>query len=74
MLADLIAVETDNHILHSATGDEWLDRLVFAGGGHGCISDVWSSGRHVVKGGVHVRRRDIIGACRKAMERLREQV
>ncbi|MGK7754461.1 MULTISPECIES: formimidoylglutamate deiminase [unclassified Roseovarius] len=55
-LADLIAVSTDNEFLCNRTGDAVLDSLIFSGRGRACVTDVWSSGRHMVKDGRHVDR------------------
>ena len=54
--ADLMAVATDNEILCGRSGDALLDSLVFTGRGHGCITDVWSAGRHMVQDGRHIHR------------------
>ncbi|KRS12401.1 N-formimino-L-glutamate deiminase [Roseovarius atlanticus] len=55
-LADLIAVSTDNEFLCNRTGDAVLDSLIFTGRGRGCVTDVWSAGRHMVKDGRHIDR------------------
>ncbi len=57
--ADLVALETDNHWICNRTGDVALDTLIFGGHGQACISDVWSAGRHVVKGQRHVAHDEI---------------
>ncbi|WP_095589004.1 formimidoylglutamate deiminase [Actibacterium ureilyticum] len=54
--ADLMAVATDNEVLCNRSGDALLDSLVFTGRGHGCITDVWSAGRHMVQDGRHIHR------------------
>jgi formimidoylglutamate deiminase len=59
MLADLIAVETDNPWLCNRQGDTALDCLIFGGNGQSGITDVWAAGRHMVKQGQHVHRQAI---------------
>ncbi|MEZ5922133.1 MAG: formimidoylglutamate deiminase [Parvularculaceae bacterium] len=68
-LADLVAVNSQTPAL-SALGDErLLDGLLFAAG-EGAITDVWSAGRHVVKGGRHPIRETVLADYRKAVQRL----
>lgn len=58
--ADLVAVSTDNEILCGRAGDAVLDSLIFGGRGRDCVTDVWSAGRHMVRGGRHVHRDAIV--------------
>jgi formimidoylglutamate deiminase len=67
-LADLVALDKD--ALEGATGDAALDFWTFCGGA-GAVSDVWSAGRHRVRGGRHVAREAIAARYRAAMARLR---
>ena len=59
-IADLMAVSTDNEFLCNRLGDTVLDSLVFTGRGRGCVTDVWSAGRHMVKDGRHIHRDRIV--------------
>lgn len=64
-LADLVAL--DPTVLHDAeAGDGLLDRWIFTGGRE-AIRDVWSAGRHVVRGGRHVARDAIAARYRTAL-------
>ena len=60
MWADLVAISTDNEFLCNREGDALLDSLIFSGGGHKSITDVWSAGRHIVHEGRHVKREQIV--------------
>jgi formimidoylglutamate deiminase len=70
MLGDIIGLETDNQWLGDRRGDAALDTLTFGGHGHDCITDVWSAGRHVVRGGRHLERDRIIGAYMATIAKL----
>mgnify|MGYP001336866055 CR=1 FL=1 len=59
-IADLMAISTDNEFLCNRMGDTVLDSLVFTGRGRGCVTDVWSAGRHMVKDGRHIHRDRIV--------------
>jgi formimidoylglutamate deiminase len=69
-LADLMALNSESIVLEGHRGDTLLDAFVFAGS-DSLVSDVWSAGRHMVKGGRHIHRDIIIRAYRKAIEPLR---
>jgi formimidoylglutamate deiminase len=57
-LADLLAID-DRHVdLVGRSGDTLLDSFIFAADDR-VVSDVWSAGRHVVREGAHVARRQI---------------
>lgn len=60
LAADIIGLSTDNQWVCNRSGDAALDSLIFGGRGQDCITDVWSAGRHVVKGGRHSKRDEII--------------
>ncbi|MEG9884180.1 MAG: formimidoylglutamate deiminase [Hyphomicrobiales bacterium] len=64
--ADLIAMDTDNHWLDGARGDEVIDRMIFAAVPRHRIRDVWSAGRKIVSNGVHGKRDRIIARYRAA--------
>jgi len=74
MNADLIGLETNNQFLCHRRGDATLDSLVFSGYGQTCISDVWSAGRHVVKGGKHYQRDSIIQKFKTTIAELRNNI
>lgn len=57
--ADMVGVETGNAWICNRTGDAALDSMIFGGRGQDSITDVWSAGRHVVRGGRHIRREAI---------------
>jgi cytosine/adenosine deaminase-related metal-dependent hydrolase len=69
-LADLVALDTDNEWLCNRRSDTALDTAIFGGHGQACITDVWSSGRHVVQQGRHIRRDAIRARFRAAMAAL----
>ena len=46
-----------------------LDSFIFAGDDR-VISDVWSAGRHRVRGGRHVEREAIVGRYLRTMEEI----
>ena len=69
-LADLMAIDTDNHWVDHARGDEILDRLVFTNAPKEVVSDVWSAGRRLVSGGRHRRRDAIVRNYRAALRDL----
>lgn len=68
--ADMMGLSLDNRWLPHLSGDAWLDSLIFGGGGRSCLTDVWSCGRHRVRNGRHVDRRQIIQRYRKTIDRL----
>lgn len=67
-LADLVALDADAP--EGATGDAALDFWTFCGGA-GAVSEVWSAGRHMVRGGRHVAREAITVRYRATITRLR---
>ncbi|MEX0344747.1 MAG: formimidoylglutamate deiminase [Rhizobiaceae bacterium] len=69
-LADFIGVTTDNHHVGHLRDDSVLDGLIFGGIGSGCITDVWSAGRHVVSGGRHTERDGIVAAYRGVLSEI----
>ena len=68
--ADLLALDMSHTDLSGLSGDTVLDTFAFAGG-IGMIGDVWSAGRHLVRGGEHINRAAITSAYRKAVATLR---
>jgi formimidoylglutamate deiminase len=71
--ADLVALDATHVDLDGLAGDRALDAFVFAGGSE-MVADVWSAGRHVVRGGRHVAREAIAAAYRDATRALRASV
>lgn len=70
-LADLILLDDDNAHLCNRHGDMALDTLIFGGGGQSCITDVFSAGRHMVRGGRHIHRDTIEAAYKRVMRGLK---
>ncbi|MBS0563046.1 MAG: formimidoylglutamate deiminase [Proteobacteria bacterium] len=68
-LADLVAVDGGHPALCALTGDQLLDGLCFAAP-DGVVTDLWSAGRHQVRGGRHVARERVVPAYRKAVAEL----
>ncbi len=70
--ADLVALDMESLHLEGRGGDEILDTFVFAGN-DALVADVWSAGRHIVRGGRHVAREVVAGRFRAVMRGLRER-
>lgn len=68
-LADMMALNAEAVDLIGRSGDTILDCYIFAGDDR-MVGDVWSAGRHMVKGGKHVKREAIISAYAKTMKEL----
>lgn len=68
-LADLLAYDTSSPDLIHASGDRFLDTIFFTNCGQ-LVSHVWSAGRHLVKDGRHVARKQIVEAYVKTMKEL----
>lgn len=71
--ADLLALDMGHVDLEGLTGDTILDSFAFAGDS-AMVADVWSAGRHMVRGGRHVRREAITAAYRDAVRSLRDGI
>ena len=70
-LADLYAID-DGHIdLAGRAGDTLLDSYIFAGDDR-LVTDVWSAGRHMVRGGTHIAHDPITARYRAIMHDLRD--
>ena len=67
--ADFITLDADHPALIGASGDQWLDQWIFAGG-RGAVDGVWRRGRQVVSGGRHVARDAIAQTYRNTLTRL----
>ena len=69
MLADLVAVDSTAPALCALSRAQLLDGLVFAAQDR-VVTDLWSAGRHAVRGGRHVARDQIVSAYRHAVAAL----
>ncbi len=68
--ADLMSLDDQHPDMEGLTGDSLLDTFVFAGDDR-MVTDVWSAGRHQVRGGRHVAREPIVSRYRQVMRKLR---
>jgi formimidoylglutamate deiminase len=71
-LADLVALDGGALALAGLTGDRLLDAWIFAGDDCGTVRDVWSAGRHAVRGGAHPARAAVEARFRATLARLRD--
>ena len=71
--ADLLALDIAAVDLEGRRGDTLLDSFVFAGDDR-MISDLWSAGRHVVRGGRHIHREAIVSRYRRTMSTLKDHL
>ena len=69
--ADMLSLDTNNVHMWGRSGDTALDAWIFAGDDR-LVCDVWSAGRHMVKGGEHIARGDIIAAYKRTIEALKD--
>ncbi len=58
-LADIFALDGNAPDLIGKQGDMVLDSFIFSGCSN-MITDVWSAGRHVVRGGAHINRETVV--------------
>lgn len=72
-LADLVAIDTTAPALVGLRADQILDGFVFAAG-EGVVTDVWSAGRHMVRGGRHKARDRIVADYAKAVRDLTDAI
>ena len=68
-LADLVAIDSTDATLCALPDRQILDGYVFAAK-QNVVTDLWSAGRHSVRGGRHVAHDSITRAYRKAMTEL----
>lgn len=66
MLADLVAINSQDPALCALRPDQLLDGLVFAAKDH-VVTDLWSAGRHQVRDGRHLARDRIIAYYKRAI-------
>ena len=69
--ADLLALDTTAVDLEGRRGDSLLDSFIFAGDDR-LVGELWSAGRHVVRGGRHIHRDAIVGRYRRTLHGLRD--
>ena len=69
MLADLTAIDLSNPALCALRNDQILDGLAFAAS-DAVVTDLWSAGRHQVRGGRHIARDHIVAGWRVAVQGL----
>lgn len=72
-LADLVALRDDEPFLDWKDPDQRLDAWIF-GTEAPVVSEVWSAGRHIVRGGEHVARNDIRARFAQTMNALRDRL
>lgn len=66
---DLVELDASHPLLQHRVGDALLDTWLFADDG-AMVCSVWVAGRRVVRDGRHVRRAELEGPFRRAMEAL----
>ncbi|MCX8508173.1 MAG: amidohydrolase family protein, partial [Rhodobacteraceae bacterium] len=71
--ADLVALDGDHPALCALGAEQILDGLCFAAP-DGVVTDLWSAGRHQVRGGCHVARDQVLPAYRRAVAELMASV
>lgn len=71
--ADLVALDDQHYSIAGLSGDTVLDSWIFACD-DGIVSDVWASGRHMVRNGQHIRRDVISNKFLHTIKRLRKQL
>tara|TARA_B100000795_G_scaffold224978_1_gene180576 strand:+ start:28 stop:318 length:291 start_codon:yes stop_codon:yes gene_type:complete len=69
--ADMLALDTDNKNMWGRSHDAALDAWIFVGDDQ-LVQDVWSAGRHMVVGGEHIARREIIAAYKRTIDALKD--
>jgi formiminoglutamate deiminase len=68
-LADLVAIDSNCPALCALKDDQLLDGLCFAAGDD-TVTDLWSAGRHCVKGGQHIQRDRIVARYKTTVQDL----
>ncbi|SEO72944.1 formimidoylglutamate deiminase [Salinihabitans flavidus] len=71
--ADLLTLDPGSVHLVNRTQDQLLDSFIFAGD-DSMVRDVWSAGRHVVRGGQHKDHDRLTAAYRGVIERLSSEI
>ncbi len=70
---DLLALESTSEHMWGRVGDTALDSWIFAGDDR-LVTDVWSAGRHMVKSGEHVARREIVATYKRTIDALKDAI
>lgn len=68
-IADLLVLDESSPSFIAVEKDSWLDAWIFANDDR-LVTDVWSSGQHVVKNGQHVHREKIEACYRRTLSSL----
>lgn len=71
--ADMLALDTTSEHLWGRAGDAALDSWIFAGDDR-LVTEVWSAGRHMVRGGVHVAREQIVAGYKQTIDALKDSL
>ncbi len=71
--ADMMALDMTSEHLWGREGDVVLDSWIFAGDDR-LVCDVWSAGRHMVCGGEHVARAQIVTAFKLTIDALKDSL
>jgi formimidoylglutamate deiminase len=71
-LVDMVAIDAGHPVLCALPQERLLDGLVFAAP-DGVVTDLWSAGRHMVRGGRHLSREKVATAYRATVRRLIER-
>ncbi len=72
-LTDLVALDGNAPDLVGKQGDRVLDSFLFSGRSN-MVTDVWSAGRHMVRGGAHIHREKIAKAYKKTILSLQQRL
>ncbi len=72
-MADLVAIDRSHPSLCALTDLQLLDGLCFAAP-DGIVTDTWAAGRHMVRGGQHIAREQVVGRYRRAISELMAEV
>ena len=68
-IADFISLDASAVPFLAVENDQWLDAWIFASD-DSLITDVWSSGQHMVREGRHINREPIVQRYRKTLTSL----
>lgn len=69
--ADMLSLDTTSEHLWGRVQDSALDSWIFAGDDR-LVTDVWSAGRHVVTGGEHTGRAEIVANYKRTLTTLKD--
>ncbi len=72
-LADILALDRDAPDLIGKRGDMLFDSFIFSGSSD-MVTDVWSAGRHMVRGGAHIKRDAITKNYKKTIQSLQQRL